>query len=375
MHRAPPRAQWVSLILFLVFGMLLGWWFYRTWGDRGSSAVAPRTVAARGDLAQDEKSTISLFRTASPSVVFITTLQERINLAEMRRVQVPAGTGSGFIWDNAGHIVTNFHVVSGARAAKVTLSDHTTLDAELTGVAPTQDIAVLRIHAPASKMIPISIGSSKDLQVGQKVFAIGDPFGLDQTLTSGIVSALGRTIEAGPNGQTLDHVIQTDAAINPGNSGGPLLDSAGRLIGMNTAIYSPSGSNAGIGFAIPVDVINRIVPQIIAKGSVARPSLSIEFDDRIGQPLTRHFGLDGVLVIAVKPNSPAERAGLRGTMHGPEGYILGDIIQAIDGTPVHTEDDIYRILERHNAGDVVTLTIFRATGEVQVKVQLVKEQE
>jgi S1-C subfamily serine protease len=223
-------------------------------------------------------------------------------------------------------------------------------------------------------LVPISIGTSRDLQVGQKVFAIGDPYGLDQTLTAGIVSALGRQIDTGPN-QTLDQVIQTDAAVNPGNSGGPLLDSAGRLIGMNTAIYSPSGSNAGIGFAIPVDTINRIVPQIIAKGRVERPSLSVQFNQSVSDLLLRRVGIDGVLILAVEPDSPAERAGLRGSSRDPNGITLGDIIQAIDGFAVHSVDDIYRILDRHSAGDVVKLTILRNGQQVEVPIELVKEQE
>jgi S1-C subfamily serine protease len=363
------------MILFLLLGLLLGWWFYRTWGDNGTAATTPRVVTARGDLAADEKATIELFRNASPSVVFITTIQEKIDLQRLRRVQVPSGTGSGFIWDNAGHIVTNFHVLSGATAgAKVTLSDHTTLDAELTGYAATQDIAVLRVRAPASKMVPIAIGTSRDLQVGQSTFAIGDPYGLEQTLTAGIVSALGRQIDTGPN-QTLDQVIQTDAAVNPGNSGGPLLDSAGRLIGMNTAIYSPSGSNAGIGFAIPVDTINRIVPQIIATGRVERPSLSVRFHQYTSDLLLTRLGIDGVLILSVDPDSPAERAGLRGSSRDANGITLGDVIQAIDGQAVHTVDDIYRILDRHAPGDVVKLTILRNRQHVEVPIELVKERE
>ncbi len=380
LHRAihrpqTPPTQWRGMILFLILGLLLGWLFYRTWGDRGSPATTARVVAPRGDLAADEKSTIQLFRNASPSVVFITTLQERVDLRNLRRVQVPSGTGSGFIWDTAGHIVTNFHVLSGANAAKVTLADHTTLDAELTGAAETQDIAVLQVHAPASKMVPIAVGTSRDLKVGQKTFAIGDPYGLDQTLTAGIVSALGRTIDTGP-GKTLEQVIQTDAAVNPGNSGGPLLDSAGRLIGMNTAIYSQSGSNAGIGFAIPVDTINRIVPQIIAHGRVERPSLSVKFNQPVSDLLLGRLGIDGVLIIDVEPDSPAERAGLRGSSRERDGSItLGDIIQAIDGQQVHSEEDIYRILEHHVAGDVVKLTILRNGQRAEVSIELTKERE
>jgi S1-C subfamily serine protease len=222
--------------------------------------------------------------------------------------------------------------------------------------------------------VPIAVGTSRDLQVGQKAFAIGDPYGLDQTLTSGIVSALGRTIDTAPN-KSLDQVIQTDAAVNPGNSGGPLLDSAGRLIGMNTAIYSPSGSNAGIGFAIPVDTINRIVPEIIAHGRVERPSLSVRFNQPLSDLLLGRVGVDGVLILSVDPDSPADHAGLRGSSRGPNGITLGDIIQAIDGQPVHTEEDIYRILDRHKAGDVVKLTILRNGQLAEVSIELVKEHE
>ncbi|HTS03462.1 MAG TPA: trypsin-like peptidase domain-containing protein, partial [Thermoanaerobaculia bacterium] len=218
-------------------------------GRLKGAAAAPRPVTARGDLASDEKATIELFQRCSPSVVYITTLARRpVNFFEM--TEVAQGTGSGFVWDRQGHIVTNFHVIENSDSLVVTLADQSNWKATLVGAEPDKDLAVLRIGAPEAKLPPILVGTSHDLKVGQKVFAIGNPFGLDETLTTGIVSALGRTIES-VTGRKIQDVVQTDAAINPGNSGGPLLDSAGRLIGVNTQIASPSGASAGIGFAVP----------------------------------------------------------------------------------------------------------------------------
>src|SRR5438132_1613205 len=282
----PRRNNYSPLITLLLVGIgaLLVWHFFF---NHGTPAVDPRPVAPRGDLAADEKSTIDLLREASPSVAFITTAQ-RVEFWN-RSQEIPQGTGSGFIWDDAGHIVTNFHVVApmiqSKASATVTLSDHSSYDAALVGVSPDNDLAVVQIRAPKDKLPPIKVGTSNDLQVGQKVFAIGDPFGLDQTLTTGIVSALGRVIPSA-TGRLIEDVIQTDAAINPGNSGGPLLDSWRRLIGVNAAIYSPSGAYAGIGFAIPVDTVQRIVPQLIEHGQVTRPGLGIQVGpDQIAERL------------------------------------------------------------------------------------------
>ncbi|MBM4297498.1 MAG: trypsin-like serine protease, partial [Deltaproteobacteria bacterium] len=216
--------------------------------------ASPRAVAPRGELRGDEKSTIALFKQASPAVVNITAIGVERDMFTLNLYQIPQGTGSGFVWDTTGNIITNFHVIQNADAAQVTLADQSNWKARVVGVAPDKDLAVLKIDAPANKLQPIPIGTSKDLQVGQSVFAIGNPFGLDQTLTTGIISALNREIESVTR-RPIQGVIQSDAAINPGNSGGPLLDSAGRLIGVNTAIYSPSGASAGIGFAIPVDTV------------------------------------------------------------------------------------------------------------------------
>ena len=314
-----------------------------------------RPVAARGDLAEDEKSTIELFKRASPSVVYITTLSRRaVNFFEM--TEVPQGTGSGFLWDRQGHVVTNFHVLQGSDSSVVTLSDQSNWKAAVVGVEPDKDLAVLRISAPADKLPPILVGTSKGLQVGQKVFAIGNPFGLDETLTTGIVSALGRTIDA-VTGRKIQNVIQTDAAINPGNSGGPLLDSAGRLIGVNTQIASPSGASAGIGFAVPVDTVNEVVPELIAHGRIVRPRLGIV---PATEGIARQLGVTGVLVLSVQEGSGAAKAGLKGTERDREGsLILGDIIIGVAGKDVASYDDLVTALEKQKVGDTVSVKLVR----------------
>jgi S1-C subfamily serine protease len=260
------------LLVLLVAAVLLGGLVYLLWPVWPAGGLMPgaqpRAVTARGALADDEQATIELFKAVSPSVVHVTNLAVEREPFSANAQMVPRGTGTGFVWDENGFIVTNYHVVDGASAARVILSDHSTYDSTRIWGYPDKDLAVIRIDAPKAKLKPIVVGTSRDLQVGQKTFAIGNPFGLDQTLTTGVVSALGRQIESA-NGRPIQGVIQTSAAINPGNSGGPLLDSAGRLIGVNTAILSPSGAFAGIGFAIPVDEVNRLVPQLISYGKVA----------------------------------------------------------------------------------------------------------
>jgi S1-C subfamily serine protease len=324
-ERHPPRRGWVVPFLLGLAVALLLLQLVGSWNRLGRRPPPePRPVTPRGDLAQDEKATVELFQRASPSVVYITTLSRQQGLFEVQ--DVPQGTGSGFLWDRRGDVVTNFHVIQGASAARVTLHDQSEWPATLVGAAPDQDLAVLRIRAPAEKLAPLLVGTSRDLQVGQKVFAIGNPFGLDFTLTTGVVSALGRSIRA-LTGRRIDDVIQTDAAINPGNSGGPLLDSAGRLIGVNTQIASPSGASAGIGFAVPVDTVNRVVPEILEHGRVVRPQLGIEV---AGESVLRRAGVEGVLVISVARGSAAESAGIRGTSRAEDGsLILGDVIQGL----------------------------------------------
>jgi S1-C subfamily serine protease len=354
-------------LYLIVFACIVGWLFFQTFQPAllDPKAVS-RPVEARGDLASDEKNTIDIFRNAAPSVVYITSIAVRRNLFSLNVYEIPQGTGSGFIWDKQGRIVTNYHVISDASRLEVTLADRSSWKAVLVGAAPDRDLAVVQISAPADKLRPIALGESKDLLVGQKVFAIGNPFGLDQTLTTGVVSALGREITA-VTGRTIHDVIQTDAAINPGNSGGPLLDSAGRLIGVNTAIYSPSGASSGIGFAVPVGEVNRVVPQIISKGKLIRPGLGITLANR---RLTEELGLEGVMVLQVQPGSSAEKAGLRGTTQAREGLVLGDVIVAVNGKEVKDYDSLRDELERHEVGESVTLSLMRDTATVEVGVAL-----
>ena len=354
------------VILYLLLGVG-GWLLYQSLQPSllDPDATA-RSVVARGSLADDEKNTIEVFKNATPSVVYITSISVRRNLFNLNVYEIPQGTGSGFIWDKQGRIVTNYHVISDANRLEVTLADHSTWKAVLVGAAPDRDIAVLQISAPKSKLYPIPIGNSDDLQVGQKVFAIGNPFGLDQTLTTGVVSALGREIKS-VTGRIIEGVIQTDAAINPGNSGGPLLDSAGLLIGVNTAIYSPSGGSSGIGFAVPVYEVNRVVPQVIRHGRVIRPGLGISLAPR---KLAQEFDLPGVLILNVQPGSTAEKAGLRGTQQVRGGLVLGDSILAVNGKSVNDYNTLRDALEMYQVGETVNLTLFRDGGEHTLTVTL-----
>lgn len=326
-----------------------------------------RQTAPAGGLNPQESATIKLFEEAAPSVCYITTSNVRTDYFTRDVTEIPRGTGSGFVWDGKGHIVTNYHVIQGADRATVTLADRSTWQARLVGIAPEKDLAVLLIEAPRKSLSPIPIGSSEDLRVGQSVYAIGNPFGLDQTLTTGIVSALGREIES-VSGIPIRDVIQTDAAINPGNSGGPLLDSSGRLIGVNTAIYSPSGASAGIGFSIPVDVVRWVVPELIEYGKLKRPSLGVEL---ARQQIVSRLGLEGALVIYVEEGSAAERAGIRPTTRDRFGSIyLGDIIIALGKERIKSNNDLLLALEKYEPGDAVTVRLLRDNKEVEVELRL-----
>lgn len=332
---------------------------------------APVLIEARGDLAADEAATIALFEAAQPSVVFISTTGPRLDLGRLRQLEAERGTGSGFVWDAAGHVVTNAHVLRGASSATVRRADGETAPAELVGMDPGTDLAVLRVPADSAAMPPLPIGTSADLRVGQKVFAIGNPFGLDWTLTTGVVSALERELPR--EGGRLSGLIQTDAAINPGNSGGPLLDSAGRVIGVNTAIYSPSGASAGISFAVPVDLVARVVPALIATGRYAPPGLGIESDARVDAMAARR-GISGVVVLGVAPGSGAAEAGLEPARLMPDGRIvLRDVIVAIDGRRVRSAGDLRAAFAGRTPGETVELTVAREGRERQLRATLAVE--
>jgi len=362
------RLRWITwtAVLFLIVWQLLPWIEHYLIG----LTAHPRAITARGALAPEEQTTIEIFQQASPSVVFISTRQRVLDLWTRNVLSVTKGTGSGLVWDDLGDVVTNNHVIEGVSEAIVRLSDGRAYKAVLVGASAAHDLAVLRINVPFDRPPPVPIGTSGDLKVGQKAFAIGNPFGLDYTLTAGIVSALDRSLQE-ENGNTIEHLIQTDAAINPGNSGGPLLDSAGRLIGINTAIYSPSGASAGISFAVPVDTVNRVVSQLIAQGKYIAPSLGITTDEDINRVVTSKLGVKGVLVLRVEPGSSAEAAGLRGTRVDSEGGVTpGDIILAVDGKAVDSVSALHARLDDYHVGDQVTLHIWRNGDELDVRITL-----
>ncbi len=365
---APSRQGGKRLILLsMILGGLVGWMLFQWYWEPVRAEAAPRPVSPRGELGAEERANISVFQGASPSVVFITRIVRRSSPFSFKVMEIPEGSGSGFIWDQSGTIVTNFHVIAEGDAFLVTLADHRTFEGAVVGVSPDKDLAVLHIDAEGESLVPIQVGTSSDLVVGQKVFAIGNPFGFDQTLTTGIVSALGRQIQS-LSGRTIDGVIQTDAAINPGNSGGPLLDSAGRLIGVNTAIYSPSRSSAGIGFAVPVDTVQEVVPQLIQYGRVIKPEIGLQIAP---DAYTRRLRLPGVLVMVVFDGGPADQAGILGMRRGVRGEVrLGDIIVEADGRKVEGTEDFLRALEAHKPGERMELVLIRDGEKLESSVLL-----
>ncbi|MGC8892958.1 MAG: S1C family serine protease [Candidatus Saccharicenans sp.] len=324
----------------------------------------------KAQLTEDEKNTIEVVKKTQNSVVFITNIQLVRDFFSWTEEAVPRGSGSGFVWDDQGHIITNYHVIEEGDRFNVTLPNQEERSAKLIGKEPNRDIAVLKVEGSLKGLYPVKIGSSSNLLVGQKVIAIGNPFGFDHTVTTGIVSALGRSMP-GVGGVTIRDMIQTDASINPGNSGGPLLNSSGELIGMNTMIISPSGASSGVGFAIPVDIIKKIVPQLIKYGRVIRPGLGLSLlSDRYGQQL----GIDGVAIVEVPVGSEAYKKGLRGLTRSRFGRLaIQDIIKEIDGKKVHSYDDLYNLLDNYNIGDKVTLTVERDNRKRKVELTLVQE--
>ena len=349
-----PLARWLPLLVVVLSLLLVIQAWLPPWLEPSGKEAAPRPITPRGNLSEDEQATINLFRQSSKSVVYITTTEVGRDLF-FNSLEIPKGTGSGFVWDEQGHIVTNYHVIRGANRVRVTLADQTTWNAKLVGGSPERDLAVLWVEAPQSQLTPILVGESNNLEVGQKVFAIGNPFGLDQTLTTGIVSGLGRRLSSETG--VLEGLIQTDAAINPGNSGGPLLDSAGRLMGVNTAIYSPSGASAGVGFAIPVDDVQRIVPELIKHGRIIHAGLGARYAP---ERLVRQLGLAGVMIVDMEKESAAAQAGLQGLARDQEGNVLlGDFIVAVEKKPVTNVRELFTELRRFEVGKTVTITITR----------------
>lgn len=366
----PPKVSKVPVIAgfvgaALVVAAYLLWPYILNVTQRASTK--PRPVDKSTTLLEGEKHTISLFQEAAPSVVYITSIAVERDLFSANLLELPRGTGSGFIWDKHGYIVTNFHVIQNAEAARVTLSDRTSHDARLIGVEPDKDIAVLKIDATNLELTPLNFGTSRNLKVGQRVLAIGNPFGFDHTLTTGVISGLNREIKSVTE-RPIQGVIQTDAAINPGNSGGPLLDSSGRLIGVNTAIVSPSGAYAGIGFAVPVDTVNRIVPQLIKYGRIKKPGLGIRV---IESDMFRAYGVIGAVVADVLAGSPADVAGITPARRDKRGrFELGDVITALNEIPIESADDLFKALDEKQPGESIELTLKHAEELRTVKVTL-----
>lgn len=351
------KYQWLSLAMaiLLVGGALLATSQGESTPDIDQSGTAV-SASTPPILTDDEVNNIAVFREISPSVVFVTNTQLRRQMFSLNVLEIPRGSGTGFIWDESGLIVTNFHVVYQANKITITLSSGNSYDAEVIGTSPEKDVAVLKIDAPDEELNPIPLGDSNDLSVGRKVLAIGNPFALDTTLTVGVVSALGREIKSVSN-RTIKNVIQTDAAINPGNSGGPLLNSLGQLVGVNTAIYSPSGASAGIGFAIPVNTLKRIMPQLIEHGQLYRPILGIE---TVSDYWANRLEAKGVVIFSVRDNYPAAEAGMQGIREDWRGNIhLGDVIIAINDDPVNNEDSMLSLLEQMQPGDTIKVTTLR----------------
>ncbi|MBT5134878.1 MAG: trypsin-like serine protease [Halieaceae bacterium] len=319
----------------------------------------------------DEANTTEVFSNASPSVVYVTSTTLRRQMFSLNVMEIPQGAGSGFVWDDSGLIVTNYHVVARANRLTVTLSDQREFEAKVVGLAPERDLAVLRLIAPPDELIELPLGDSSELSVGRKVMAIGNPFGLDTTLTVGVVSALGREIQS-PSGRKIRGVVQTDAAINPGNSGGPLLNSLGQLVGVNTAIYSPSGASAGIGFAIPVNTVKEVVPQLIAYGKILRPVLGIE---RASDAWIKRNKISGVPIVRTYRGFPADDAGMTGARRvGRNDIVLGDIITGVDGQPVRTNEDYLSVMEKRRVGDTVTIETERAGDTLTFDIELTETQ-
>ena len=357
------RDRFTRLTLSILL-ILLAAFVVQPYIDRVFFSGTPRPVEPRGNLAEAERTAIEIFERVSPSVVQVVARAAAAGAPGLDEEGTGVQSGTGFMWDTSRHVVTNSHVVAGTREVVVRLASGDVVQAQPVGVAESYDLAVLRLGGVRQLPPAVNVGTSTDLKVGQWAFAIGNPFGLDQSLTTGVISALKRRLPTSA-GREIGNVIQTDAAINPGNSGGPLLDSAGRLIGVNTAIFSPSGANAGVGFAIPVDVVNRVVPQLIRNGRVPTPGIGIV---AASEEMAARLGAEGVVVVRTMPGSPAEQAGLRGV--DPRTGVLGDVIVAVDGKPVHNLANLTDQLEQAGVGKTVELSIKRGGATTSVKMQV-----
>jgi len=355
-------ARIVTIALFWALVLATAWvvepYAVAVW----ASATSPRAVTPRGNLSAAEETAIAVFKNASPSVVHVFAVQRPQASALAPREGTVLQTGSGIVWDAAGHVITNFHVINGTDRIGARLTSGEFVGARVVGTAANYDLAVLQLERPHSLLHPIAVGKSANLQVGQMAFAIGNPYGLDLTLTSGIISALHRRLPT-TTPYEIEGVIQTDAPINPGNSGGPLLDDAGRLIGVNSALVSSSGAFAGIGFAIPVDVVNRIAPSLIREGSVPMPGIGIA---AAPEEAAADAGIDGVVIVKTVPGSPAAKAGLVG-MDANNGNIA-DVITTADGEPVHSLSDLAGVFEKVGVGHKVDLTVMRGDNSRTVEV-------
>ncbi len=372
---SPKQIILISLLSALFAGVLVA--VYDRYGHEpitNAKFSNTETTAKLTPLSADEQNNIQVYNTISPGVVNITSTSYVEDFWGFN-VYPQQGTGSGSIIDEKGHILTNYHVIKDAQELQVTLSDKSTYKARVIGADPDNDIAVIKIEVPANKLHLVPLGSADDLHIGQKVLAIGNPFGLDRTLTCGIISGLGRPLKAA-NGRTIDNVIQTDASINPGNSGGPLLNANGEMIGINTAIYSPSGGSVGIGFAVPINIAKRILPDLINYGRVQRPWLGIST-----RPLTPQLATqldlgtqEGLIVLYALPDGPAAQAGIIGSekleRRGNRYYLIADVITKIDNEPIRSNDDLYRVLKDRKAGEVVKVEIYRSGSPQVVSVRL-----
>ena len=353
----------ISILIILTLVAAAAFIYFNRFADRGRRIISePREILPRGDLADFEKSTIAVFNNAAPSVVYIFT--ENAQAGFFGRQEIQQGAGSGFLWDRHGHVVTNYHVIQGAQRIQVRLDSGEAIPASYVGGSMDHDLAVIRLRSTPQGIRPIPVGTATDLAVGQAVFAIGNPFGLARTLTTGVISALDRRLPTA-GGREVMGVIQTDAAINPGNSGGPLIDSAGRLIGVNTAIISGSGNSAGIGFAVPVDVVNRVVPKLITNGKVPRPGIGIVVVD---EEIAASLGVLGVVIDRVMPGSEAQRVGLQGIDY--RNRLIGDIIVAAGNQEVRNIDDFMRILENYEIGEKILLDVRRGDQIRTVEVKI-----